>query len=79
MQKVSVKFPVSDQMNGQRTIWTMMHLIECLQIPPNRIRLRRAAETLRRRHDEAATVGNWEVAGEMLRALHEVESLMDIF
>ena len=45
----------------------------------NRIRLRRAAETLCRRHDEAATVGNWEVAGEMLRALHEVESLMDIF
>ena len=44
----------------------------------NRIRLQRAAATLNRRHDEAATVGNWEEAALMLRALHEVEALMDI-
>ena len=44
----------------------------------NRIRLRRAVATLTRRHDEAATVGNWEEAAEILRALHEVEALMDI-
>ena len=44
----------------------------------NRIRLQRAAATLNRRHDEAATVGNWEEAAVILRALHEVEALMDI-
>ena len=44
----------------------------------NRIRLTRAANTLRQRHDEAATQGNWEEAAGVLRALHEVESLMDI-
>ena len=44
----------------------------------NQIRRRRAAATLNRRHDEAATIGNWEEAAVILRALHEVEALMDI-
>eukprot|EP00435_Cladocopium_sp_Y103_P052255 s242_g16.t1 len=35
----------------------------------NRIRLTRAAQTLRRRHDEAATAGNWEEAANCVRAL----------
>ena len=44
----------------------------------NRTRFTRAANTLRQRHDEAATQTNWEEAAGVLRALHEVESLMDI-
>ena len=44
----------------------------------NRIRLNRAADTLRRRHDAAASEGNWEEAANYLRALDNLESLMDI-
>ena len=44
----------------------------------NRIRLGRAARTLRERHDEAAVHGNWEEAANYLRALNEVEALIDI-
>eukprot|EP00435_Cladocopium_sp_Y103_P008884 s2549_g2.t1 len=44
----------------------------------NQLRLNRAAETLRNRHDAAAAEGNWEEAANYLRALREVEVLMDI-
>eukprot|EP00435_Cladocopium_sp_Y103_P059552 s975_g21.t1 len=44
----------------------------------NQIRLRRAADTLRGRHDAAATEGNWAEAAVMLRALREVEELMNV-
>ena len=44
----------------------------------NRIRLNRAADTLRRRHDAATSEGNWEEATNYLRALNNLESLMDI-
>ena len=44
----------------------------------NRIRLTRAARTLRDRHDAAASHGNWEEAANYLRALNEVEALIDI-
>ena len=44
----------------------------------NRLRLDRAAGILRNRHDAAAVQGNWEEAARYLRALNEVEVLMDI-
>ena len=44
----------------------------------NRIRLNRAAATVRSRHDAAASQGNWEEAANCLRALRDLESLMDI-
>ena len=44
----------------------------------NRIRLNRATETLRRRHDAAASEGNWEEAANYLLALNNLESLMGI-
>eukprot|EP00435_Cladocopium_sp_Y103_P052087 s508_g16.t1 len=44
----------------------------------NQIRLRRAAETLQRRHDEAASQGNWAEAAVFLRGLRKVEELMNV-
>jgi hypothetical protein len=44
----------------------------------NQIRLARAARTLQERHDTEAAQGNWEEAANCLRALQEVEALMDI-
>ena len=44
----------------------------------NRIRLGRAAQTLRDRHNDAAVRGNWEEAANYLRALNEVQALIDL-
>jgi hypothetical protein len=44
----------------------------------NQIRLTRAARTLQERHDAEAAQGNWEEAANCLRALYEVQALMDI-
>ena len=44
----------------------------------NSVRLERARATLMARHDDAANQGNGEDAANFLRALREVEALMDI-
>eukprot|EP00435_Cladocopium_sp_Y103_P025630 s3633_g6.t1 len=44
----------------------------------NRFRLNRAAATLRGRHSNAAAAGSWEETANYLRALYEVEQVMDI-
>jgi hypothetical protein len=44
----------------------------------NQIRLARAARTLQERYDAETAQGNWEETANCLRALHEVEALMDI-
>ena len=44
----------------------------------NRIRLGRAAQTLRDKHNDATVRGNWEEAANYLRALNEVQALIDL-